>query len=51
MGKVVWSFSLTEEELAIYDTSTQARLMSELSDNVEQVMEKYFSWFRGNGGK
>ena len=51
MSKVVWSFSLTEEELAIYDEATQAHLMSELSDKVERVMEKYYRWFRGNGGK
>lgn len=42
MNKVVWSFSLTEEELAIYDEATKAMLMMELSDSLERVMNRYF---------
>ena len=48
MNKVVWSFSLTEEELAIYDEGTKAMLLMELSDSLERVMDRYF--YR-NGGK
>lgn len=48
MNKVVWSFSLTEEEVASYDEGTKGVLLSELSDAVERVMIKYFHL---NGGK
>ena len=48
MNKVVWSFSLTEEEVACYDESTKGILLSELSDALERVLEKYF---HQNGGK